>query len=73
MAYFCYRQKAEKRKGNKMALDAKTASNVRHLLMSLSAESTVDVWLLAENEELAELYKSGATYEQMLEWVNENY
>lgn len=56
-----------------MALDAKTANTVRHLLMSLSAESTVDVWLLAENEELAELYKSGATYEQMLEWVNENY
>lgn len=56
-----------------MALDAKTASNVRHLLMSLSAETTVDVWLLAENEELAELYKSGATYEEMLAWVNENY
>ena len=56
-----------------MTLDIATARNVRHLLMSLSAETTVDPWLLAENEELAELYKSGATYEQMLEWVNENY
>jgi len=56
-----------------MTLDTATARSVRHLLMSLSAETTVDVWLLAENEELAELYKSGATYEAMLDWVNENY
>lgn len=61
------------RKGNEMTLDTATARSVRHLLMSLSAETTVDVWLLAENEELAELYKSGATYEAMLDWVNENY
>lgn len=56
-----------------MALDAKTANTVRHLLMRLSAETTVDAWLLAENEELAEMWKDGATYEQMLEWVNENF
>jgi hypothetical protein len=41
--------------------------------MRLSAETTVDAWLLAENEELAEMWKDGATYEQMLEWVNENH
>lgn len=68
-----YRQKAEKRKGNEMTLDTATATVVRHLLMRLSAETTVDAWLLAENEELAEMWKDGATYEQMLEWVNENY
>jgi hypothetical protein len=56
-----------------MTLDTATATVVRHLLMRLSAETTVDAWLLAENEELAEMWKDGATYEQMLEWVNENY
>ena len=56
-----------------MALDATTARNVRHLLMSLSAETTVDAWLLAEDEALAEMWKDGATYEAMLEYVNENY
>jgi hypothetical protein len=64
---------SRKTKGKQMALDAKTANTVRHLLMRLSAETTVDAWLLAENEELAEMWKDGATYEQMLEWVNENY
>ncbi len=56
-----------------MALDAKTANTVRHLLMRLSAETTVDAWLLAENEDLAKMYVDGATYEEMLEWVNENF
>jgi hypothetical protein len=64
---------SRKTKGKQMALDAQTANTVRHLLMRLSAETTVDAWLLAENEELAEMWKDGATYEQMLEWVNENF
>ena len=43
------------------------------ILWRLSDESTVDAYLLAEDEGLATLVKSGAPFEALLEYVNENY
>lgn len=45
----------------------------KFLLMRLAAETTIDAYLLMEDEELVELIKSGAAYESLLEYCNENY
>jgi hypothetical protein len=45
----------------------------KFLLMRLAAETTVDAYLLMEDEELMELIKAGSTYETLLEHCNENY
>lgn len=45
----------------------------KFLLMRLAAETTIDAYLLMEDEELVELIKSGATYETLLDHCNENY
>jgi hypothetical protein len=42
-------------------------------LLRLSAESTVDIYLLAESEELIALIKQNKPYTELLEWVNENF
>jgi hypothetical protein len=42
-------------------------------LMMLSNESTVDVNLLAESQELFDLIKNNTPYNELLEWVNENF
>jgi hypothetical protein len=42
-------------------------------LLMLSNESTVDLNLLAESQELFDLMKEDATYAELLEWVNENF
>lgn len=47
--------------------------NLSITLSMLSGESTVMVEELAENTELIALIKQGKTYEELLEWVNENY
>jgi hypothetical protein len=42
-------------------------------LAMLSGESTVMVEELADNFDLIALIKQGKTYDELLEWVNENY
>jgi hypothetical protein len=42
-------------------------------LLTLSGESTVMVQELAENPDLIALIKQGKTYDELLEWVLENY
>ena len=42
-------------------------------LMGISAETTVPIWLLLENDEFIDLVKSGASVEDLTEFVNENY
>jgi hypothetical protein len=42
-------------------------------LLLLSNESTVDVNLLAESQELFNLIKSNTPYAELLAWVNENF
>lgn len=42
-------------------------------LMALSADSTVDLWLLADEEELLKMLGDGADYEACLAWINENF
>jgi len=39
----------------------------------LSGESSVDFYLLAEDEELIKLFANKATYQEMLDHINENY
>ena len=46
---------------------------LQHELLMLSGESTVDFYLLAEDEGLIKLFTNKATYEEMLEYINENY
>jgi hypothetical protein len=43
------------------------------MLVMLSSDSTVMVQELAENTELLALIKADTDYEELLEWVNENY
>jgi len=45
----------------------------KFLLMRLAAETTIDAYLLMEDEEFVELLNSGATYETLFEYCNENY
>jgi hypothetical protein len=47
--------------------------NFNQLVSSLSAQTTVPVELLLENDEFLELLKNPLTYGEMLDWVNENY
>lgn len=42
-------------------------------LVRLSNESTVDLYLLAESQELFDLVKMGTPYAELLDWVNENF
>lgn len=42
-------------------------------LLRLSAESSVDIHLLAESEELLALMKQNKPYTELLDWVNENF
>jgi len=42
-------------------------------LLMLSGESTVDINLLAESQELFDLIKKNTPYPELLEWVNENF
>ena len=42
-------------------------------LLMLSNESTVDVNLLAESQELFDLIKKNTPYAELLAWVNENF
>jgi len=42
-------------------------------LLMLSGESTVDINLLAESQELFDLIKKNTPYNELLEWVNENF
>jgi NTP pyrophosphatase (non-canonical NTP hydrolase) len=41
--------------------------------MMLSGESSVDLNLLAESQELFDLIKKNTPYSELLEWVNENF
>lgn len=47
--------------------------NLRTTLQMLSGESTVMVQELAENSDLIALIKQGKSYDELLEWINENY
>lgn len=42
-------------------------------LSQLSADTTIDFWLLREDVEIAKLYVGGATYAEILDFANENY
>jgi hypothetical protein len=42
-------------------------------LAILSNESTVMLEILADDADLIALIKQGKTYDELLEWVNENY
>lgn len=42
-------------------------------LNALSGESSVMVQELASNEELLAMIKSGSSYEELLNWIKENY
>ena len=44
-----------------------------HILLMLSNESTVDLNLLAESQELFDLIKKETPYLELLDWVNENF
>ena len=46
---------------------------LQHELLMLSGESSVDFYLLAEDEELIKLFANKATYQEMLDYINENY
>lgn len=47
---------------------------LRHILMMVSAETTVPVELLLENEDFMEYLATGdAEFTDLLHWVNENY
>ncbi len=49
-------------------------NNLKQLLMMVSGETTVPVELLLENEDFMEYLTSGdAIYEDLVNWVNENY
>lgn len=45
----------------------------RFLVMRVAAETTIDAYLLMEDEGFVELLGSGATYESLMEYCNENY
>jgi hypothetical protein len=47
--------------------------NLNQTLLSLSGETDIDIWLLSESVELITLFKEGATYATMLDWVGENF
>lgn len=42
-------------------------------LNMLSGESGVMIQELATNEELLAMIKTGSSYEDLLQWINENY
>ncbi len=49
-------------------------NNLKQLLMMVSGETTVPVELLLENEDFMEYLTSGdAIYEDLVNWVNQNY
>ena len=50
-----------------------TLNSPRMLLMRLAAETTVDAYLLTEDENVVALIRDGAEYEELLEYVSENY
>jgi len=50
-----------------------TLNSPRFLLMRLAAETTVDAYLLMEDETLVALIRDGAEYEELLEYASENY
>lgn len=47
--------------------------NLFEKLLLLSGESTIDFYLLTEDEGLKQLIKSGESQEKCLEYLNENY
>ena len=48
-------------------------TQTRLTLMRLSAETTVDAYLLEEDTALMALVNGGATYDALFDFVNENY
>lgn len=51
---------------------AKMAS-IQHEIMMLSGESTVPAELLFENETLVEMILKNVPYQELLDYVNENW
>lgn len=47
--------------------------NLNTTLLMLSGESGIMVQELASNEELLAMIKTGSSYEDLLNWLNENY
>lgn len=48
--------------------------NLKQILLSVSGETTVPVELLLENEDFMEYLQTGdAEYQDLVDWVNENY
>jgi hypothetical protein len=50
-----------------------TTQTQMNTLLMLSNESTVDLYLLAESQELFDLIKKDTPYTELLAWVNENF
>lgn len=49
-------------------------NNLKQILMMVSGETTVPVELLLENEDFMEyLTSADAEYQDLVNWVNENY
>ena len=48
-------------------------NKLNHILSMLSGESQIDVFLLAEDEALVEMIMSGTDYEELLDYLNDNY
>jgi hypothetical protein len=46
---------------------------MNHMLNMLSGESTVDFYLLAEDDTLLAMISEGQTYYTCLNYINENY
>lgn len=48
-------------------------AKIVYTLAQLAADTTVPVYLLADNLELMKLIRDGANHETLLEFVNENW
>lgn len=52
---------------------AKSLFTIRTTLAMLAMQTTVDYYLLADDENIREYYANGASYEHIRNYINENY
>ena len=56
-----------------MSKPAKSLFTIRTTINMLSMQSSVDHFLITDNYEIRQMFVNGATYAELLEYVNENY
>ena len=56
-----------------MSKPAKSLFTIRTTINMLSAQSSVDHFLIANDYDIRLMFADGATYETLLNYVNENY